>query len=348
MKIRSAESASFIIAGVSAVLTFGGALTDYLFAGGPWEWYYVSYAAGVFVAVYFIARWIARKFIIYKIKPIYQIALSRDVKTRELEKKFIDSDEGLAGIEREVSDVVKLSSEEIARLKANEIYRREYIGNISHELKTPIFNIQGYINTLLDGGLEDPSINRLYLTRADKSIDRLINIVQDLEQISKLESSAVRLSKEVFDVVELTRQLIDTIQYEANARNIRIILEAPPQRQPIMVFADKLLIEKVIINLLSNSIHYGKHGGTTRVSFIDLLDKVLCEVADTGIGMAEEDVIHVFERFYRVDKSRSREQGGTGLGLSIVKHTLAAHNEMISVRSIPGKGSTFSFTLTKA
>lgn len=330
-----------------SVLSLGGAVVDYI-AGGPWEWYFVSYSAGVFIAGYFLARLIIRKLMVSSIKPIYQIALSRDIKTRELEKKLIGKDNMLGDIREEISVWAAENKQEMERLIETERYRKEFIGNISHELKTPIFNIQGYVNTLLDGGLEDSRINRQYLERADKSIDRMINMVNDLEAISKLEAQAVRLYKEVFDIVALSRYIVDIMQYEAQEYDVSIVIHEPSQRIPIMVEADKALIEKVMVNLVSNSFHYGKKGGKTKISFIDLIDKVLVEVADTGIGIPEEDIPHIFDRFYRVDKSRSREQGGTGLGLAIVRHTINAHRETIAVRSRLGEGTTFSFTLSKS
>ena len=347
MRVKSAESAAFIIAAIMSVLSLGGAVVDYL-SGGPWEWYFVSYSGGLFIVGYFLSRFVIRKLMVSSIKPIYQMALSRDIKTRELEKKLMGKDNMLGDMREEISEWAEANKQEMERLIENERYRKEFIGNISHELKTPIFNIQGYVNTLLDGGLEDSRINRQYLERADKSIDRMINMVNDLEAISKLESSAVRLNKEVFDIVALARYIVDIMQYEAQEYKVSIVIHEPSQRIPIMVDADKALIEKVMVNLVSNSFHYGKKGGKTKISFIDLIDKVLVEVADTGIGIPDEDIPHIFDRFYRVDKSRSREQGGTGLGLAIVKHTINAHRENIAVRSKLGEGTTFSFTLSKS
>lgn len=219
---------------------------------------------------------------------------------------------------------------------------------MAHELKTPIFNVQGYISTLLDGGLEDDLINRKYLERTEKSIDRLINIVNDLDTIAKLESDMTRLQMEQFDIVALTREIAEQAEIEADRKGIRILVKgAENLPSPFWVLADKHYVGQVLVNLIINSIRYGKEGGTTRVKFRDMLDKILVEVEDTGVGIAKEDIPRVFERFYRTDKGRSREQGGTGLGLAIVKHIVEAHGERISVRSEPGVGSTFSFTLKK-
>ena len=220
---------------------------------------------------------------------------------------------------------------------------------MAHELKTPIFNIQGYISTLLDGGLEDELINRKYLERTEKSIDRLINIVNDLDTISKLESDMTRLKMEPFDVVALTKEIADQLEMKAGERHIKLLVKgAEDLPSPFWVLADKHYVGQVMVNLLTNSICYGREGGQTRVRFRDMLDKILIEVEDSGVGIAKEDIPRVFERFYRTDKGRSREHGGTGLGLAIVKHIVEAHGEHITLRSEVSVGSTFSFTLKKA
>ena len=205
-----------------------------------------------------------------------------------------------------------------------------------------------YISTLLDGGLEDELINRKYLERAEKSIDRLINIVNDLDTISKLESSMNKLNLERFDVVALAKEIAEQAEMEADRKEIRISVKGTDNLpSPFWVLADKHYIGQVFVNLIINSIRYGKEGGQTRIRFRDMLDKILIEVEDNGSGIAKEDLPRVFERFYRTDKGRSREQGGTGLGLAIVKHIVEAHGERITVRSELGVGSTFSFTLKK-
>ena len=282
----------------------------------------------------------------YKLKPIYSIVFSRNVHTHEILDEL--KDKHVESISEELSAWAETSDMEIARLKETEKFRKEYLGNVAHELKTPIFNIQGYISTLLDGGLEDELINRKYLERTEKSIDRLINIVNDLDTISKLESNMNRLEMEKFDIVALTKEIAEQAEMEADKKGIRISIKgADNLPSPFWVLADKHYIGQVIVNLVINSIRYGKEGGLTRVHFRDMLDKILVEVEDNGLGISKEDLPRVFERFYRTDKGRSREQGGTGLGLAIVKHIIEAHGERISVRSEPGVGSTFSFTLKK-
>ena len=335
---------SLVVAAVAAV-----AGVAVVFAvGGVW-WSAIIAAVGIFALMYGVTHLFMRRFVIYKLKPLYQIVLSKDVKSSEIDGRVGHTDQLVDEIEGEITSWAEKNRREIARLKENEKYRKEYVGNVSHEIKTPIFNVQGYISTLLDGALEDPAINRVYLERAEKSIDRLINIVNDLDQISKLESGVLKLHIERFDVVALARECIEDVEVDAEKKGIRMSIgnSSGFPVQPIYVRADKHYTSQIFINLLTNSIKYGNEGGRTRITFIDLFDKMMIEVSDDGVGIAKDDIPRVFERFYRTDKSRSREQGGTGLGLSIVKHIIEAHNESITLRSEPGKGSTFSFTLTK-
>ena len=301
---------------------------------------------GTFCIVELVALFIIRKYVAYKLKPIYSIVLSRDVHTNEILSEL--KDKRVENIGEELTAWADTNDKEIARLKEAERFRKQYLGNVAHELKTPIFNIQGYISTLLDGGLEDELINRKYLERAEKSIDRLINIVNDLDTISKLENSMNKLNLEKFDIVALAKEIAEQAEIEADRKHIRITVKGSENLpSPFWVQADKHYIGQVFVNLIINSIRYGKEGGQTRIRFRDMLDKILVEVEDNGLGIGKEDLPRIFERFYRTDKGRSREQGGTGLGLAIVKHIIEAHGERISVRSEPGVGSTFSFTLKK-
>lgn len=236
--------------------------------------------------------------------------------------------------------------EEIERLKKLEVYRREFLGNVSHELKTPVFNIQGYILTLLEGGLEDPTINRNYLIRAEKSVDRMITIIDDLEAISQLETGELQIEFDSFDIVSLIRDVIDSLEMKATAKGI--ILSFSDEIKSILVIGDRFRIRQVLVNLVVNSIKYGKEYGETKIRVYDMGNTISIEVADNGIGIAKEHLPRLFERFYRVDKSRSRDQGGTGLGLAIVKHIIEAHSQTINVMSTEGVGTVFSFTLKKA
>ncbi len=340
--VKTKEGASLWIALLAAVIVAG-----MLAVGQDVAWWVgLCLSAGTFVVVALVALFIIRKYVAYKLKPIYSIVLSRDVHTSEIFSQL--KDKRVENIGEELTAWAATNDREIARLKEAEQFRKQYLGNVAHELKTPIFNIQGYISTLLDGGLEDELINRKYLERAEKSIDRLINIVNDLDTIAKLESNMNRLQMETFDVVALAREIAEQAEIEADRKGIEISVKgAENLPSPFWVQADKHFVGQVFVNLIINSIRYGKEGGTTRIRFRDMLDKILVEIEDNGLGIGKEDLPRVFERFYRTDKGRSREQGGTGLGLAIVKHIIEAHGERITVRSELGVGSTFSFTLKK-
>ena len=346
VRIKTKEATSAWI-GLLAAVIVAGLLVAIHAQEYPIRWIpAVIVVLCTFSVVTSVALFLIRKYVSYKLKPIYSIVLSRDVHTKEIFSEL--KDKKVEDIGEELTAWADTNDKEIARLKEAEQFRKQYLGNVAHELKTPIFNVQGYISTLLDGGLEDELINRKYLERAEKSIDRLINIVNDLDTISKLESSMNKLDMEKFDVVALAKEIADQAEMEADKKGIRISVKgAENLPSPFWVQADKHYIGQVFVNLIINSIRYGKEGGQTRIRFRDMLDKILVEVEDNGLGIGKEDLPRVFERFYRTDKGRSREQGGTGLGLAIVKHIIEAHGERITVRSEPGVGSTFSFTLKK-
>ena len=342
MHIKTKELASLLIALLAAMI----AVVELILLDIRW-WIALLVGLGVLVVVALVALFLIRKYVAYKLIPIYSIVLSRDVHTRELFSKL--KEQRVEDLGEELASGADPNDREMARLKESELFRKQYLGNVAHELKTPIFNIQGYVSTLLDGGLEDELINRKYLERTEKSIDRLINIVSDLDTIAKLESNMNQLNYERCDVVDLAREIAEQVEMEADKRNIRIEIKgADNLPSPLWVLADKHYTGQVFVNLLTNSIRYGKEGGLTRVLFRDMLDRILIEVEDNGLGISREDQPRVFERFYRIDKSRSREQGGTGLGLAIVKHIMEAHGERVTVRSELGQGSTFAFTLKKA
>lgn len=239
------------------------------------------------------------------------------------------------------------NKQEIDHLKQLENYRREFLGNVSHELKTPIFSIQGYVHTLIDGGIEDADINMLYLQKASKSIDRLINIVDDLESISRLEGGEMIIEPRTFDLVELAKEVCELLEFKAREKKIKLRVQEKNDDR-MYVYADKERIRQVFINLIDNSIKYGKESGETVVSFEVNNALVTAVVTDNGIGMEKHHLPRLFERFYRVDKSRSRDIGGTGLGLAIVKHIIEAHQQKITVSSEPDHGTVFSFSLTKS
>lgn len=341
IRIKTKESASWIIGAVAGACMLAATLLLQS------QWWAVAVATVLtFVLISLVALGLMKGYVAYKLKPIYSVVLSRDVHTGEILGEL--KDKRVENLSEELNAWASDNDQEIARLKEAEKFRKQYLGNVAHELKTPIFNIQGYISTLLDGGLEDELVNRKYLERAEKSVDRMINIIRDLDTISRLESDMTEMKRESFDVVALAKEIADEAEIEAKKRNITITVKGAdnlPSR--FWVSADKFYIGQVFENLIINSIRYGKEGGHTKISFRDMLDKVLIEVEDDGIGIAKSDAPHVFERFYRTDRGRSREQGGTGLGLAIVKHIVEAHGEHVSVRSELGKGSTFTFTLKK-
>lgn len=308
------------------------------------RWTYALTIAFITLLVTYVTAYtLFNRFVLFRIKPIYQILLSKNIRIRELQMK----EDVMEDIQDKLNSWVEKNAKEINLLQEQEKYRKEFLGDVSHELKTPIFNVQGYILTLLDGGLEDQNINRKYLERAEKSIDRLIHIIEDLDQISRLESNSLILDKRQFDIVALTREIAEDIEMLAAKRGIGIRIGSGAGQPPVIVYADRESIHQVLTNLMVNAVKYGNEKGMIKVGFIDGFDKVMVEVEDNGIGIPPELVHRVFERFFRADKSRSRDQGGTGLGLAIVKHILEAHGQSVTLRSAPGEGSTFSFTLEK-
>jgi len=293
---------------------------------------------------YFLIRTILEKYIYRRIKLIYKTIRSSKLSMPQKTVNLKADKDILVEVEEEVVEWAESQEREIETLKTLEVYRKRYLGNVSHELKTPIFSIQGFIHTLLDGALEDETVNRRYLERAASNVDRLLTIVYDLETISKLESGELMLEIQEFDIKSLVLEVIDDLEITARERGIGLIFKEGADR-PFAVKGDPEYIRQVINNLIINSIKYGNEGGVTKVSFYEMHNQVLIEISDDGIGINEKHLKHLFDRFYRVDKSRSRDRGGSGLGLSIVKHILEVHDQTINVRSTPGLGSTFGFTL---
>lgn len=300
----------------------------------------------VFITTFFLTYYSVEKFIYSKVKLIYKSISSQKI-TRIKKDEINKSPDMLAEVNEQVLSWAQDRKDEIKRLKEQESFRREFIGNLSHELKTPIFSIQGYILTLLEGGLEDPKINRDFLERAARGVDRITHMIEDLDTITQLESGQLQLNLKKVNVIEIAKEVIDSLEMQAAEKNIKLGFNRNYDK-PIYVKCDSGRIAQVFTNLLVNSINYGNENGKTDVRFFDMEDNILIEVADNGLGIAQEHLPRIFERFYRVDKSRSRHQGGTGLGLAIVKHIIEAHEQSISVRSTEGIGTTFAFTLSKA
>ncbi|WP_242203946.1 sensor histidine kinase [Aestuariivivens insulae] len=278
-----------------------------------------------------------------RVKQIYDdLTLLESVK---LNRGAITTD--MSTLTKEIDKFARDKKLEIETLKVREQYRKEFFGNVSHELKTPLFTVQGYILTLLDGAINDGNVRDKYLKRASKGVERLIYIVKDLDMITKLEIGDLSLNMQAFDIVELVRNVFEMFEMRASKKKITLTFDAD-YKKPILVNADKERIQQVLTNLIVNSIKYGNEKGTTEVSIENLIkNKVIVRVTDNGEGISKSHLPRLFERFYRVDKSGARSEGGSGLGLSIVKHIIEAHNEKIYVESEYGVGSEFSFTLEK-
>lgn len=305
--------------------------------------YILLYLAVVFTSTFIITQFRLEKFIFKRIKKIYDSVSILD--TSDFNKTPITTD--IDTLSRDVQTFAKNKQLQIKNLNLREDYRREFLGNISHELKTPLFTVQGYLLTLSDGAINNKKISKKYIKRANKGVERLIAIVKDLDLISKLESADLNLNKEPFDVVEMVQNVFELLEMKAKKRNITLSFNKK-YRFPIMAIGDEERIEQVLTNLLVNSIKYGKIDGFTTIGIESLnKDKLLVKVLDNGEGIEAKHLPRIFERFYRVDSSRSREQGGSGLGLAIVKHIIEAHDEAIFAESEFKKGSTFSFTLEK-
>ena len=307
-------------------------------------WFYIIGVIIVFLISFFIIQYRVENFIYKRMKKIYDDVTLLDGSTLGRQKITTN----METLTKEVELFARNKKLEIEALKIRENYRREFIGNVSHELKTPLFTVQGYIETLLDGDLNDEKIREKYLKRAKKGVERLTYIIKDLDMITKLEVGELHLEKETFDIIDLIENVFESLEMKASKNLISLTFNEKYQN-PIWVKADKDRIQQVLSNLIVNSIKYGINKGTTELSVENLImNKVLIRVADNGEGINNDEIPRLFERFYRVDKSGSREQGGSGLGLSIVKHILDAHNEKIYVESQIGIGSEFSFTLEKA
>ncbi len=254
----------------------------------------------------------------------------------------------LSRINEEIFNYAKLKHQEIESLKKAETYRREFIADVSHELKTPIFAAQGFVHTLLDGAVKDKSVRTKFLKKAAKSLDGLDRLVQDLLTISKMETGAISMEFGTFDIHKLVTEVFDQFESKAEKKELRLLIKENAPRN-LMVYADKQRIYQVLLNLISNALKYKKEGhGKVEIELAEKADRVYVYVRDDGVGIPQEDLKRIFERFYRVEKSRSKDKGGSGLGLSIVKHIVEAHNSQIKVASKYGEGSTFWFYLRKA
>lgn len=326
-------------------LLFASVLAIILFFLNDLDWQTPILSAVILFVISFVVLQIRiEKFIYRRIKQIYDDVTL--LESSSLVSGPITTD--MKTLTEEIEKFAQDKKVEIDTLKIREEYRKDFLGNVSHELKTPLFTVQGYIETLLDGAIDDKSIRKKYLQRANKGVERLIYIVKDLDLITKLEVGDLNLKKEKFDIIELIQSVFDLLEMKTEKKNIVLTFDMD-YNDPIFVYADKEKIQQVVTNLLVNSIKYGHSKGTTEVSVENLIkNKVIVRVTDNGGGIPKQHIPRLFERFYRVDRSGSRNEGGSGLGLAIVKHIMEAHEEKIYVESEIGVGSEFSFTLEKA
>ena len=298
----------------------------------------------VFIVFFLIIQYRTEQFIYDRLKKIYDEVsiLNEDEFIRASATSDVDS------LSNSVKNYVQGKRIEIKNLTERDSFRKDFLGNVSHELKTPLFTVQGYILTLIEGGINDELIRDKYLGRANKGVDRLVAIVKDLDMIAKLETEGLKLNYEVFNIIDLIQNVFDLFEMRAKKRKITLQLDKVYEF-PVFVKADKERIEQVLINLIVNSIKYGNTNGITTVGVESYSkNEFIIKIIDNGEGIKQEHIPRLFERFYRVDQSRSREQGGSGLGLSIVKHIVEAHNETMLINSVFKEGSEFSFTLKKA
>ncbi|GGD19340.1 sensor histidine kinase [Flavobacterium orientale] len=333
--VKSALYITLFSTGVVGIISYFTSGLNYLVL--------LLYFVSIYLFSFFVIQYRVERFIYRRVKKIYDDVSLLDSTT--LRSQPITTD--MATLTKEVKKFATDKKLEIETLKIREEYRREFLGNVSHELKTPLFTVQGYLSTLLDGAMNDKTIRKKYLERAEKGVERLIYIVKDLDMITKLETGDLNLEYSDFNIVEVVQNVFELLEMRASKKNITLTFDTK-YAKPIMVHADQEKIQQVVTNLVVNSIKYGKEGGTTEVSIEDLVkNKVIVRVTDNGEGIQKQHIPRLFERFYRVDKSGARSEGGSGLGLAIVKHIIEGHNERIYVESQHGVGSEFSFTLEK-
>lgn len=345
MDVNFKKSYRFAVVSSFYITLFSTGLTSILqliFFDFSWQ-FSALFALAMYLFAFFVLQFRVEHFIYRRVKKIYDDVSLLDSAT--LRSQSITTD--MATLTKEVKKFATDKKLEIENLKVREEYRREFMGNVSHELKTPLFTVQGYLSTLLDGAIKDKEVRKKYLERAEKGVERLIYIVEDLDMISKLEMGDLNLEFSNFNIVEVVQNVFDLLEMSADKKNIILMFDRK-YNKPINVHADKEKIQQVLTNLIMNSIKYGKENGSTEVTIEDLVkNKIIVRIQDNGEGIEKQFIPRLFERFFRVDKSGSRSEGGSGLGLSIVKHIIEGHDEKIYVESEFGKGSEFSFTLEK-
>ncbi|MGV8879547.1 MAG: sensor histidine kinase [Sphingobacteriaceae bacterium] len=329
----------------SAAVALTMAILNYHFQGSLYYMvitFFVSLITSFIVFYYLIEKYIYSKIkVIYKM--IHSLKLGKDLK--DVLGEYVSSDP-INDVELEVREWAKEKKIEIDDLKKQEKFRREFLSNISHEFKTPLFAIQGYVEGLQDGGMENPALATHFLEKVSRNVDRLSYLIQDLDEISKLETGEMPVNYIKFKINDLIKEVFESMEVKARKHHIRLLFKEKYD-EAIWVSADREKIRQVLVNLIDNAFKYGRESGTTAVSLFNLHDQILVEVTDDGVGINEKFLPRLFERFYRIDSSRSRKIGGSGLGLAIVKHIIEAHEQTINVRSTEGVGATFGFTLKK-
>lgn len=300
----------------------------------------------IFTGSYGLILFTLQTFIYRKIKLIYKLIYqTKATKREEFYYKNILPQKGIDEVREDVEAWAEQKKREIETLQANEAFRKEFLQNLSHELKTPIFAIQGYVDTLLDGALHNNEVNEKFLNNTSRNVNRLVSLIDDLDEIARLESGELKMNFSVFVIQDLIREVFESLMLKAQGKNIRLLIKKGCE-SPLNVYADKERIRQVFLNLIENAVKYGKENGTVEASFYNVDgNNVLIEISDDGYGIAEEHLPRIFERFYRTDLARSRKEGGSGLGLAICKHIIEAHKQNIHVRSKPDVGTSFGFTL---
>lgn len=330
---------ALIISSVNALLS--------LFLARAW---YIPIAVFIvtFIIIYWIYSYTLEHFIYRKIKLIYKfIYQTKATKREEFFYNNVLPQKSIEEVSHDVQQWAMQKKDEIEVLQANEQFRKEFLMNLAHELRTPIFAVQGYVDTLASGAINDETVNMKFLNSASKGIDRLVRLVDDLDEISKFESGRTPIIQETFTMQDLIKDVYEELSLKAKDKNIELLLKKGTTRQ-LQVYADRPKIRQVLINLVENALKYGNENGHITTGCYEMDDKnIYVEVSDDGPGIAAEHLPRIFERFYRADRSRSRHIGGTGLGLAIVKHIIEAHDQTVTVRSKLGVGSSFGFTLEK-
>ncbi len=344
MKLKKTYSFALISALYIAVLVIIVDALSYFLYKEFGVWILLFAVLSLLILSFFIIQYRVEYFIYRRVRKIYDdVSL---LETEDLKRKSVTTD--METLSKSVQKFAEGKRIEIQNLTERDSFRRDFLGNVAHELKTPLFTVQGYLLTLIEGASEDKEILEKYLGRANKGVERLVAVVKDLDMIAKLETKGLKINFQPFNILELIQNVFDLFEMRAKKKNISLVFDRVYEF-PIYVIGDVEKIEQVLINLVVNSIKYGKIGGVTKVGVEEYnQNKFIIKISDDGEGIKQEHLSRLFERFYRVDQSRSRDQGGSGLGLAIVKHIIEAHNETILVKSTFKEGSEFSFSLEKA